>query len=70
VTARIGPPVPLAYDDVDDDTRRIMAAIVDQLPAEARVRRIPTERELRRTYPANYKGDPDRELQRRPGFDR
>ena len=70
VTATVGPPVPLAYDDVDADTKRIMSAIVDQLPAEARVRRTPTERELRRTYPANYRGDPAAELQRRPGFDR
>lgn len=70
VTATIGPPVELSYDDVDADTTRIMRAIVDQLPPEARVRRTPTERELRRTYPANYRGDPAAELQRRPGFDR
>jgi putative phosphoserine phosphatase/1-acylglycerol-3-phosphate O-acyltransferase len=70
VTARIGPPVQLLYDDVDGDTERIMAAIVDQLPPEARVQRTPTEAELRRTYPPNYKGDPARELARRPGFDR
>jgi putative phosphoserine phosphatase/1-acylglycerol-3-phosphate O-acyltransferase len=70
VTAQIGPPVRLRYDDVDADTRRIMEAIVDQLPVEARVRRTPTEAELRRTYPANYRGDPARELSRRPGFDR
>jgi putative phosphoserine phosphatase/1-acylglycerol-3-phosphate O-acyltransferase len=70
VTARVGPPVKLTYDDVDADTKRIMSAIVDQLPPEARVRRTPTEAELRRTYPANYRGAPDRELHRRPGFDR
>lgn len=70
VTIRVGPPVSLAYDDVDADTKRIMSAIVDQLPPEARIRRVPTEAELRLTYPANYKGDPDGELSRRPGFDR
>jgi putative phosphoserine phosphatase/1-acylglycerol-3-phosphate O-acyltransferase len=70
VSATVGPPVELAFDDVDADTKRIMAAIVDLLPPEARQRRTPTERELRRTFPANYKGDPDLELQRRPGFDR
>jgi putative phosphoserine phosphatase/1-acylglycerol-3-phosphate O-acyltransferase len=70
VTVKVGPPVKLGYKDVDADTKRIMAAIVDQLPPEARVRRTPTEAELRLTYPANYKGDPARELSRRPGFDR
>jgi putative phosphoserine phosphatase/1-acylglycerol-3-phosphate O-acyltransferase len=69
VTARVGPPVELAHDDVDADTKRILAAIVDQLPPEARERRTPSEDELRRTYPANYRGDPDREVDRRPGFD-
>jgi putative phosphoserine phosphatase/1-acylglycerol-3-phosphate O-acyltransferase len=69
VTVKVGPPVALTHDDVDADTKRIMAAIVDLLPPEARVRRTPTEEELRRTYPANYRGDPDRELDRRPGFD-
>ena len=43
VTARVGPPVELAYDDVDADTQRIMSAIVDLLPPEARLRRTPTE---------------------------
>jgi putative phosphoserine phosphatase / 1-acylglycerol-3-phosphate O-acyltransferase len=70
VTARVGPAVELAYDDVDADTERIMTAIVDLLPPAARVRRTPTEDELRRTFPANYRGDPARELDRRPGFDR
>jgi putative phosphoserine phosphatase/1-acylglycerol-3-phosphate O-acyltransferase len=70
VTATVGPPVELAYDDVDADTRRIMAALVALLPPEARRRRTPTERELRRTFPPGYKGDPEREVVRRPGFDR
>jgi len=70
VTAHIGPPVELAYDDIDADTKRIMGALVDLLPPEARVRRTPTDDELRRTYPANYRGDPAGETTRRPGFDR
>jgi putative phosphoserine phosphatase/1-acylglycerol-3-phosphate O-acyltransferase len=70
VTARVGPPVALAHDDVDADTQRIMSAIAGLLPPEARVRRTPTDEELRRTFPANYRGDPARETQRRPGRDR
>ena len=48
---RVGKPVELKYRSADADTRRIMAAIVDQLPAEARQRHTPTEEELRRSYP-------------------
>ena len=69
VTARIGPPVELTYDDPDTDTKRIMAALMDLLPPEARERRTPTEEELRRTYPPGYRGDPARETERRPGRD-
>jgi putative phosphoserine phosphatase / 1-acylglycerol-3-phosphate O-acyltransferase len=69
VTCRLGSPVALEHDDVDADTRRIMAAITDLLPAEARERRQPTAEELRRTFPAGYRGDPQLELERRPGTD-
>jgi putative phosphoserine phosphatase/1-acylglycerol-3-phosphate O-acyltransferase len=69
ITVRVGPPVELEYMDVDTDTKRIMAAIVDQLPDEARIRREPTEAELARTFPPGYKGDPSQELTRRPGTD-
>jgi putative phosphoserine phosphatase/1-acylglycerol-3-phosphate O-acyltransferase len=69
VTVKAGPPVPLSYDDPDTDTKAIMAAIVDLLPDEAKVRHDPTPEELARTYPAGYKGDPERELARRPGTD-
>jgi putative phosphoserine phosphatase/1-acylglycerol-3-phosphate O-acyltransferase len=69
VTVRIGPPVELAYDDPDTDTKRIMAAIMDRLPPEAREHRTPTDEELRRTYPSGYRGDPAREADRRPGRD-
>jgi hypothetical protein len=51
VTVRIGPPVELTYDDLDTDTKRNMAAIIDLLPPEAHERRTPTEEEHRRTYP-------------------
>jgi putative phosphoserine phosphatase/1-acylglycerol-3-phosphate O-acyltransferase len=61
--------VDLTHDDPDTDTKRIMAAISDVLPPEARERRTPTEDELRRTYPAGYRGDPSRETGRRPGRD-
>jgi putative phosphoserine phosphatase/1-acylglycerol-3-phosphate O-acyltransferase len=69
VTAKVGPPVDLTYDDVDEDTRRIMRAIVELLPPEARERRTPTPEELAATYPPGYKGDPTREGERRPGTD-
>ena len=52
VSVRVGPPVDLAYDDVDADTKRIMAAIMDLLPPEARVRRTPTPEELAKSYPS------------------
>jgi putative phosphoserine phosphatase/1-acylglycerol-3-phosphate O-acyltransferase len=69
VTVRVGEVVPLEYGDVDADTKRIMTAIADLLPPESRVRRDPTPAELTRTLPAGYKGDPDAEVERRPGKD-
>ncbi len=69
VTVRVGHPIALAYDDLDADTKRIMTAIVDLLPPEAKVRREPTAAELARTYPAGYRGDPAGEADRRPGTD-
>jgi putative phosphoserine phosphatase / 1-acylglycerol-3-phosphate O-acyltransferase len=69
VTVRAGPPVPLSYDDPDTDTKAIMAAIVELLPDEAKMSHDPTPEELARTYPAGYKGDPERESERRPGTD-
>lgn len=68
VTIRVGPPVPnLTGRSPAADTKRIMAAIMAQLPAEARERREPTAEELRLTYPPGWSGDPDAELGRRPG---
>ncbi len=69
VTAVVGPPVELPHHDHDDDTKRIMAAIVDLLPPEAREEKVPTDEELARTYPPGYSGDPDAEADRRPGTD-
>lgn len=51
VRVRIGPPVELVGESVEADTARVMAAIVDLLPPEARVAHTPTEAELRSTDP-------------------
>ncbi len=69
IQVRVGPPVALTYDDPDADTKAIMAAIVDLLPAEARTYHEPTGEELARSYPPGWTGDPDTETERRPGTD-
>jgi putative phosphoserine phosphatase/1-acylglycerol-3-phosphate O-acyltransferase len=69
IRVRVGDPVPLKYRSLEADTKRIMAALVDQLPPEARVRRTPTAEELAATYPPGYRGDPMAEVVRRPGTD-
>jgi putative phosphoserine phosphatase / 1-acylglycerol-3-phosphate O-acyltransferase len=69
VRIRVGEPMALAGVDVQADTDRMMAAIVDLLPDEARQWREPTAEELARTYPAGYHGDPGGENERRPGSD-
>ena len=69
VRVRVGDPVELKYRSLDADTKRIMAALVAQLPDEARVERTPTLEELTATFPPGYKGDPTREDDRRPGVD-
>ena len=69
VTASVGPPVKLKYASADADTKKIMKALSAQLPPEARVRRTPTPEELMLTYPPGYRGDPEAELDRRPGSD-
>lgn len=51
VTIRVGTPVELKYRSPTADTTRIMAAIADLLPPESRERRVPTNDELRATYP-------------------
>lgn len=69
VRIRVGPPVDLKGRSLDADTKRVMDAITDLLPAEARIQREPTPDELTRSLPAGYKGDPDGEVDRRPGSD-
>ena len=69
VTARIGDPVDLKYRSPNADTERIMTAIADLLPKEAREPYDPTPEELARTYPPGYDGDPEAEADRRPGSD-
>ncbi len=69
VTATVGEPVALKYDDPDADTTRIMEAIMALLPPQAREYREPSPEELAATYPPGYNGDPSAELNRRPGTD-
>ena len=51
VRVRVGPPVPLSYEDAVADTETIMSAIVDLLPDDARVARTPSEEEIARANP-------------------
>jgi putative phosphoserine phosphatase / 1-acylglycerol-3-phosphate O-acyltransferase len=69
VTVSVGPPVALKRRSLDADTKRIMSAITDQLPPEARRRHRPSDAELVATYPPGYRGDPGGERRRRPGTD-
>ncbi|MBS1836455.1 MAG: HAD-IB family hydrolase [Actinobacteria bacterium] len=72
VRIRVGPEVPLDGADLQDDTDRMMAAITDLLPAQARERRDPSEEELAKTYPGGVTPDHDdaaHERHRRPGDD-
>jgi len=72
VRIRVGKPIELEHEDMDVDTKRMMQAIQDLLPPEAREWHEPTSDELALTLPSSYKGDPgayDREEPRRPGSD-
>lgn len=69
ITITVGKPITVGGVDPDADTVAIMAAIVELLPAEAREHREPTEDEIRRALPSNYKGDLESEFARRPGTD-
>jgi putative phosphoserine phosphatase/1-acylglycerol-3-phosphate O-acyltransferase len=51
VTVRVGCPVPLGLDDAVADTAAMMDAIVDLLPDEARLARVPTDEDVARTRP-------------------
>jgi len=74
VSVRLGDAVELSYEDPDVDTARIMDAIVDLLPPEARERHEPTAEELALTLPSSHRsngqaGAADHEDARRPGTD-
>ena len=69
VRIRVGEPFRLTARTPAPATKQIMSAIGSLLPAEARMKRVPSEAELRLTYPPGYSGDPDRETERRPGTD-
>lgn len=56
VRVRVGSPIKgLTGKDFKADTKRIMAAIVDLLPPEAKLRREPTAEDLALTIPPNVK---------------
>jgi putative phosphoserine phosphatase/1-acylglycerol-3-phosphate O-acyltransferase len=69
IQVRVGTPVDLKYRSANADTERIMAAVADLLPPEARERREPTAEELRRAMPPGSDDDPDAQVGRRPGAD-
>ncbi|MGD9753623.1 MAG: HAD-IB family hydrolase [Acidimicrobiia bacterium] len=53
----VGEPMHLAGRSARRDTERIMAAISELLPPEARHPHEPSDDELRRTFPPGYRGD-------------
>ena len=72
VRIRVGDPVELKLRSAQADTRRIMSAIVDLLPPEARERREPTAEELAHSYPPGHHPDDGEDPargDRRPGED-
>ncbi|MFM2183534.1 MAG: hypothetical protein RJB61_1828 [Actinomycetota bacterium] len=69
VSISVGPEVRLVYRSADADTKRIMAAIMGLLPPESRVRRTPTDDDIRRASPPGASTDGSRESERRPGTD-
>jgi putative phosphoserine phosphatase/1-acylglycerol-3-phosphate O-acyltransferase len=72
VTVRVGEPVNLVGKTLDTDTTRIMSAIAELLPPEAREPRTPTAEELALTYPHGKvpsAEDLAAEHERRPGSD-
>ena len=53
VSVRVGPAVPLGFEDAVADTETIMSAISALLRDEARIQREPSAEELAKTYPPN-----------------
>ena len=66
ITIRMGSPVELKGEDVDQDTKLIMKAITELLPPEAHEKRTPTPEELAKTYPAGQGADCRRARTRTP----
>ena len=56
VRISVGEPVQVNGKSVEADTKRIMRAIMAELPAEAGERRTPTKEELALTYPPGWTG--------------
>jgi putative phosphoserine phosphatase/1-acylglycerol-3-phosphate O-acyltransferase len=74
VSITVGAPVELDRSGNSDEiiaanTEVIMNAISALLPAESRVHRVPTDDELRATFPSSYSGDLRADTSRRPGTD-
>jgi putative phosphoserine phosphatase/1-acylglycerol-3-phosphate O-acyltransferase len=69
VQVRVGEPVTLKRVDPDQDTKKIMKAIMALLPPESRVKRTPTPEEIRLALPPGFEADRDNEDRRRPGTD-
>ena len=69
VTVSVGDPLRTMGASLDADTKKIMQAIVAQLPAEAKRRREPTDAELMAKFPPRYSRDPRAEAAQRPGQD-
>ena len=74
VSITVGTPVELDRSGNSDEiiaanTDAIMTAISELLPAESRVQRVPTDAELRATFPSSYSGDLRADTSRRPGTD-
>jgi putative phosphoserine phosphatase/1-acylglycerol-3-phosphate O-acyltransferase len=56
IRVRIGPALPTGTGDVAAETVALMAAISALLPAEASTEQVPTDEDLRRTYPPRRPG--------------
>jgi len=69
VRIRVGEPVDVKLRSPAADTRRMMAAISDLLPLEARQPYDPTPEELVLTFPPGHDGADAGEPDRRPGDD-
>jgi putative phosphoserine phosphatase/1-acylglycerol-3-phosphate O-acyltransferase len=69
ITVRVGAPVKLNYRSPDADTKRIMKALMDLLPAESRARRKPTADEIAAATPPGSRATDGDESRRRPGVD-